>query len=145
MVDFPQYSGKMYLWEKVEAVEGAVATLEKLAVEAELYIATGAAESTGKEIELAFRRVGLDQYISGYFCQQNVGVAKGSVTFLPSILKAPGKPRESVAVVGDSWEKDIEPAIAEGLKTFWLSSEDPGSKHPLVCRISSLPELIAYR
>ncbi|GMG88752.1 HAD family hydrolase [Biformimicrobium ophioploci] len=141
MVDFPSASGKMYLWEKVEAVEGAVAALEKLAAEAEIYIATGAADSTPQEIELAFQRVGLDRYISGYFCQRNVGVEKGSAAFLPAILEALGKPKESVAVVGDSWEKDVEPAVAIGLRAYWLHSGGVERSHPLVRQISTLSEL----
>jgi len=46
MVDFPQFTGKMCDWEKVEAVSGAKSTLKKLSKSSKIYIATGASESS---------------------------------------------------------------------------------------------------
>lgn len=74
MVDFPGVPGKMCDWEKVAAVPSAMEALENLSKHSKIYVATGAAESTESDIE----RVGLSQFISGYFCQSNIGSAKGS-------------------------------------------------------------------
>ena len=71
MVDFPNASGKMCDWENVKAVTGAKNALNALSRHAKIYVATGAADSTELEIKLAFERVGLSEFISGYFCKAN--------------------------------------------------------------------------
>ena len=61
MVDFPQFTGKMCDWEKVEAVSGAKSTLKKLSKSSKIYIATGASESSEDEIKSAFKKVELEK------------------------------------------------------------------------------------
>ena len=107
MVDFPGVTGKMCDWEIVEAVTGAKETLEELSKQSKIYIATGAADSTELEIQQAFERVGLSQYITGYFCKANLGLSKGSPEFLESILDKLKVPSSSVAMVGDNLVKDM--------------------------------------
>ncbi len=121
MVDFPNATGKMCDWKVVEAVAGAKEALEVLSKNANIYIATGAADSTELEIKLAFERVGLSQFISGYFCKANLGLSKGSAEFLESILSTLNTPATSVAMVGDNFEKDIKPAIAVGIQAIWFT------------------------
>jgi len=121
MVDFPGVPGKMCDWEVVEAIDGAKETLECLSQTAEIYIATGAAESTEIEIKRAFERVGLDQFITGYFCKANLCVSKGSPGFFEEIIARLGKPVSCIAMVGDSLAKDIEPAAAIGIQPIWFS------------------------
>lgn len=121
MIDFPSATGKMVNWEHVEAVGGALETLTELSSTSKIYVATGAKDSSPEEIAAAFARVGLDEYIDGYFCQRNVGFAKGSPEFLPTITARLGLPLDEIAMVGDSWEKDVEPALAIGLKVYWLN------------------------
>jgi putative hydrolase of the HAD superfamily len=120
MIDFPGVPGKMCDWIIVEALDGAQETLEYLSKCAQIYIATGAAESTEMEIEQAFKRVGLSQYISGYFCKAGLGISKGSPEFLPAILSELGISADRIAMVGDDLLKDIEPAAAVGIKPVWL-------------------------
>jgi len=122
MIDFPGVPGKMCDWDVVEMVEGAQEVLSCLSKSAEIYIATGAVESTEKEIAQAFARVGLSQYITGYFCKANTGLTKGTSQFLEHILEKLGKPVANVAMVGDSLKKDIEPAAAIGIKPIWVTS-----------------------
>ena len=124
MVDFPDASGKMCDWQNVEAVSGAKETLEALSKHCKIYIATGAADSTTLEIKLAFERVGLSQFISGYFCKANLGLSKGSPEFLQAILAKLNIPAKSVALVGDNFEKDIKPATAVGMQAFWFSPKN---------------------
>ncbi|MCK7543573.1 HAD family hydrolase [Marinobacter bryozoorum] len=118
MVDFPHSCGKMCDWTKVQAVEGAEQVLAYLSRNASIYVATGAADSTVGDIEKAFRRVGLDRYISGYFCQSNIGQPKGSPEFLIEILHRLGLTPQDTAMVGDNFDKDIAPALAAGIKPF---------------------------
>lgn len=137
MVDFPDKPGKMCDWDRVEAVEGAREVLQALSRDCSIYVATGAEASTELDIQRAFDRVDLGEFISGYFCLSNVGARKGSVDFLDTILKRIGKPATSVAMVGDSLTKDIEPAAAIGIQPIWFSKNaghlapsTPSTLHP---------------
>jgi len=124
MVDFPGVTGKMCDWKIVEAVSGAKETLEALSKHSQIYIATGAADSTELEIQRAFERVGLSQFISGYFCKANLGLSKGSPEFINSILDKLKIPLVNVAMVGDNFDKDIKPAIATGIQPFWFTKNE---------------------
>ena len=124
MVDFPNVTGKMCDWEVVETVFGAKEALEALSKHSQIYIATGAADSTELEIKRAFDRVGLSQFISGYFCKANLGLSKGSPEFLNSILAKLNIPAVNVAMVGDNFEKDIKPSIAVGIQPFWFTKNN---------------------
>lgn len=123
MVDFPGVLGKMCDWGKVAAVTGAKEALASLSQHAKIYVATGAANSTEAEIEKAFERVGLHSFISGYFCKYHLGLEKGSPDFLNAILSKLEQPAENVAMVGDNFKKDIEPAIAVGIQAIWFSAD----------------------
>ncbi|OOE32202.1 hydrolase [Salinivibrio kushneri] len=123
MVDFPETPGKMCNWEIVEAVDGAEEALSFLSKTVRIYIVTGAADSSESEIRQAFARVGLDQFVSGYFCYSNTGYSKGSPEFLPTILKQLGFTASRVAMVGDSLRKDIEPAAQIGIQPIWLTTD----------------------
>ena len=128
MVDFPDATGKMCDWEVVETVYGAKETLETLSKHAKIYIATGAADSTELEIQRAFERVGLNQYISGYFCKANVGLSKGTPEFINAILANLKQTdistsSDNTAMVGDNFDKDIKPAISAGIQAFWLTEK----------------------
>ena len=141
MVDFPGMSGKMCNWDIVEATYGAQETLAYLSQRALLYIATGASESTVKDIQTAFSRVGLDYYITEYFCKANTGLTKGTPEFLEFILSSLKFSRDNIAMVGDSFEKDIFPAASIGIRSFWLS-KSAKSRLPANCvQISTLLEL----
>ena len=124
MIDFPGVTGKMCDWTIVETISGAKKALEVLSKHSKIYIATGADDSTELEIKLAFERVGLSQFISGYFCKKNVGLSKGSPQFLESILVKLNTPAVNVGMVGDNFEKDIKPAIAVGIQPFWFTQNN---------------------
>jgi FMN phosphatase YigB (HAD superfamily) len=141
MVDFPSVTGKMCDWEVVEAVNGAKEALEALSKHSQIYVATGAADSTELEIKRAFERVGLNQFISGYFCKANLGLSKGTPEFLNSILEKLKIPSENVAMVGDNFEKDIKPAISAGIQSFWFTRNDIKSVPNNVKVIKQLSEL----
>jgi len=141
MIDFPGVPGKMCNWETVQAVDGAYETLMFLSQRSKIYIATGAAQSTEKEIKNAFKRVGLHRYITGYFCKSNLGVEKGSPEFLPLILSQLGIEANLATMVGDSLQKDIEPAIKIGINAILLSENRIADSHNKFKTITSLKEL----
>lgn len=122
MVDFPECTGKMCNWETVQAVDGATETLAYLSAHHEIYIATGAADSSEAEIQQAFNRVHLSQYISGYFCKANLGVEKGSARFYQAIVEKRAVEPFDITMIGDSLEKDITPALEAGLNAIWFNA-----------------------
>ena len=141
MVDFPDVAGKMCDWETVEAVDGAMEALCHLSRSASIYIATGAADSSEADIRLAFERVGLDRYITGYFCRANLGFSKGEPDFLPAILDKLSADESHVFMVGDSLVKDVEPALNAGIKPIWFNRKLDGSVPKGVKVIRHLAEL----
>lgn len=129
MVDYPDSIGKMCDWDCVKAIDGASETLEQLSKHAQIYIATGADDSTEIDIKRAFERVGLAQYIAGYFCKENIGLSKGSPEFINAILTKLDLNKlnissNNVAMVGDSLKRDIEPAISAGIRAFWFTQKN---------------------
>ena len=145
MVDFPDVRGKMCDWETVEAVHGAKEALEALSKHTKIYIATGAADSTELEIKRAFERVGLSQFISGYFCKANLGLSKGTPEFLKAIQEKLNVPAVNLAMVGDNYEKDIKPAIATGIQPFWFTEKNTKSVPVNVQVIKQLSALYLQR
>jgi FMN phosphatase YigB (HAD superfamily) len=121
MVDFPDMQGKMCHWEQIEAVEGAQEALSYLSQHSQIYIATGADDSSEDDIKIAFERVGLDIYISGYFCKANLGLSKGSAEFYSSIIEKLNVTPNQATMVGDNIEKDIKPALEAGLGAIWFN------------------------
>lgn len=143
MVDFPDAQGKMCDWQTVQAVDGAKETLAALYQQGDtLYVATGADDSNVHDIQLAFERVGLAQFISGYFCKSNLGIAKGSAEFYRRIIaKLDVQPGE-VTMVGDSFEKDINSALEADLHAIWFNCQALKDKgHANVKTIFKLGEL----
>jgi phosphoglycolate phosphatase-like HAD superfamily hydrolase len=89
-------------WHSVTAVDGAKDALAFLSQTSQIFIATNAADSSENEIKLAFERVGLEKYISGYFCKSNLGLSKGTPEFYDSIIGRLGVEASIVTMVGDS-------------------------------------------
>lgn len=121
--DPQRFQGKMADWPRVDLVDGARLVLEQLSIRAELYLATSAADSSEAEIRTEFERQGLDSYLAGYFCRQNLGLGKTSPDYYPSILARLGCDHDDVVMVGDSLTKDVEPALAAGLTVCWLNPQ----------------------
>lgn len=142
MVDDASAQGKMCDWPKVEAVDGAFDTLRHLAGVGRIYIATGAQDSEECDIRRALARVGLERWISGVFCQANLGVGKGDSRFLPMILQKLSIAPNQTAMVGDNLQKDVMPALATGVTAIWLNPGPMESPPEGVRVIRHLAELI---
>lgn len=143
MTDFPDAQGKMCDWEIVQEVSGAQALLTKLSKHHNIYIATNAADSSKADIICAFERVGLSQYIDGYFCKASIGLSKYEPGFYPAIISQLGiKPKE-ITMIGDTLEKDIYPALEAGLQAVWLNTEGAivDTNLPIV-EVQNLTELL---
>ncbi|ELE1909132.1 HAD family hydrolase [Vibrio vulnificus] len=121
MIDFPEQSGKMCDWVTVQAVDGALNALKELSRNNKVYVATNASDSSEAEIKVAFERAGLSPYISGYFCKSNLGVGKGTPEFFEKIIELLDLDPKSVVMVGDTYDKDIAPAITAGIDAIWFN------------------------
>ncbi|MFT5677043.1 MAG: FMN phosphatase YigB (HAD superfamily) [Paraglaciecola sp.] len=142
MIDNPEAQGKMCQWRSVTAVDDAADALAFLSQTSPIFIATNAADSSENEIKLAFERVGLSKYISGYFCQSNLGLSKETPGFYDSIISKLGVEASSVTMVGDTYEKDILPSLQAGLNAIWLNPRASDEKCGEFCRqIKNLREL----
>ena len=81
--------------------------------------------------------------IDGYFCYENLGIRKGTRSFFDKILNNLDISHDKVAMVGDSFDKDILPASEAGLRTYWLSTNVNHNLPYNTNVISSLSELCA--
>lgn len=143
MIDFPDAQGKMCDWETVREVSGAQALLAELSKHHNIYIATNAADSSKTDIICAFERVGLSQYIDGYFCKASIGLSKYEPGFYPAIIAQLGIKPQEITMIGDTLEKDIYPALEAGLQAVWLNTEGdiPDTILPIV-EVQNLIELL---
>jgi len=124
MTDFPKETGKMCDWKNVEAIDGALATLEELSRRGALiYVATNAGDSSEYDIQAAFFRVALSPYIQGYYCKANLGIGKGTPEFFQRILQDLNADPKSVIMTGDTYNNDIEPALEAGIQAVWFNPE----------------------
>lgn len=78
-----------------------------------------------------------------------VGVRKPDPAIFALGVNALGMPAEQVAVVGDSYSKDIQPAHAIGCKTVWLKGigwgdekEDSTLPDAIIADLADLPKVI---
>lgn len=143
MVDFTHEQGKMCQWKAVKEVEGASEVLKSLSRHGKIYVATNAQDSTEEDIQKALARVKLDQFISGYFCRDNVGIPKGSREFYLRIADSLDVATKSLIMVGDTYDKDIQPAIEAGLTAIWFNpSQQPIEGAVEVKQIRALKELL---
>ena len=141
MVDFPEQQGKMCDWPIVQAVDGAQEVLDKLAEHHQVFVATNAAESRVSDIRAAFERVGLAQYISGYFCKANLGIGKGSPEFFAKIAQQLDVESSALVMIGDSLENDIDPALKAGLNAIWFNPSTTTELNQAYRQINCLREI----
>lgn len=121
MVDMPNQTGPMCDWPEVEAVQGAKACLQRLSQHAQCHLATNAEDSTEAQIRLALKRAGLSEYICHIFCRENLGVGKTDPDYFAKIVKRLNVNQEHVSMLGDSLERDVQPALKAGIHAQWFN------------------------
>lgn len=90
--------------------------------------------------ERAVRDLGIAQYIDLLVTTNQFGLAKTSGLF-KKVLEHLAIGPEDIAYVGDSWERDILPSMAEGIDAIWLNEKNaPLNKD--VLSVSSLNEVV---
>lgn len=147
MVDFPDFTGPMATWPRVEAVAHARQSLEELRAGGWfLVLATNAADSDEASIRAALDRVSLGSLIDRVFCSQCVGHSKPSPEFFGFIGRDLGLPPSRLVMVGDNYEVDVLGANAAGIRAVWLRSGGAvaldGDMRWVIDDLSELPDLL---
>lgn len=75
-------------------------------------------------IEILCREFGLRPYLDVILDSASVGVRKPDPQIFQMALNELSLDAEEVAFVGDSFERDMVPAKAVGMKTYWLVGEE---------------------
>jgi putative hydrolase of the HAD superfamily len=73
-----------------------------------------------------------------------VGVGKPDPAVFALVLDALGAVPEGSVMVGDSWERDVEGALAAGMTAVWIADGRPApAEHPKVTVVDTVRELAA--
>ena len=143
---FPEFSGPMKDWLRVEAVSGAVDVLSALHVDWTLALATNAADSDEEDIRLALRRVGLELWLEKIYCFKAIGHKKPSPEFFNYILEDLGLSAGQTVMVGDDYVADVLGANRCGLRAVWLNErtdeEHKNKKQRTIHELGALPDLL---
>jgi FMN phosphatase YigB (HAD superfamily) len=139
MIDFPDQTGPMYTWNKIEAVKNAEACLSKLSKEFPCYIATNAKDSTKDDIFHALQAVNIGKYITDIFCYKEIGHEKPTSDFFNNIFKKLSLAPYEIALVGDDLEKDFNGARRNGVCGILFDPDDENTG--VEPRIKNLLEL----
>jgi putative hydrolase of the HAD superfamily len=118
---FPDFSGPMSKWPRLEAIPYAKETLTALRPGWIVALATNAVDSDEAEIRDALARVQLDELVDRVFCYQQVGCKKPSPRFFEFILHNLGLDPSRVTMVGDNFEDDVLGANKSGMRAVWFN------------------------
>ena len=124
MRDFPDFTGPMATWPRVEVCAHAVEALSVLrSMGWLLALATNAADSAESDVWAALRRGGLDGLLDRVYCSRNVGCRKPSRTFFDFIVRDLDLPRSEIVMVGDDFAVDVLGANAADIRAVWVAGE----------------------
>jgi putative hydrolase of the HAD superfamily len=110
--------GPMYLWQKVNWIEGAEDTLEKLYDSYYCIIATSAPHSGTEEMIKALERIGAERYFRKFFSSKDLGISKPDPGFFLEICRQSGFDVSETVSIGNLCWKDIAGAKSAGLRTI---------------------------
>jgi len=146
MRDFPEFSGPMIEWPRVEPVEHASDALAGLHKTWMLALATNAVDSNEEEIWAALARVELNRFFDRVYCFRKIGHKKPSPEFFGYILNDLGLDRSSVFMVGDDFDTDVIGAIRCGIRAVWYNEQSTevrkAEMYQTIHDLRSLPEAL---
>lgn len=123
MVDLPNQTGPMCAWPTIELVPGARSVLRQLNRLAPCHLATNAADSSELQIKQALERAALLPYITQIFCRANLACSKSEARYFNAICQKLAVNAAQITMIGDSLERDIDPASALGLNAIWYNPQ----------------------
>lgn len=125
-------------------VRKAAPVLEALSVRYPMVLVSNFYGNISKVLET----FGIRKYFKKIVESAVVGVRKPDPAIFSLGVKELGLPAESCLVIGDSYSKDIEPAIAAGCKAVWLKGpgwtgeEDEREYAETIRSLSELPQIL---
>jgi len=122
--DFPNETGKMHTWQKVEAMPNAEKMLKELSQLADCYLATNAKDSYKEDIIKALQRVNLHKYFKDIFCYKEIGFLKPSKEYFDSIVEKLNVEKSEIVMVGDNLETDIKGAESNDIESILYDIKD---------------------
>jgi len=129
MRDFPDFSGPMVEWPRVEVVKYVPEVLEELSKSWILALATNAINSNEEQIWGALRRVRLNPFLCKVYCFRKIGHKKPSSEFFAYILDDLHLPASRVFMVGDDFESDVLGAVRCGIRAIWFNQHSNEARH----------------
>lgn len=121
---FPESSGPMAHWPRVEAVPGIEDTLRAAKLSYVIAVASNASDSGSGLVRDALERAGLEKYFDEVFTARDLKATKPNSAFYRGILRKLELAPEEVVMIGDHFETDIAGAKKTGLWTIWYNPSD---------------------
>jgi len=143
MRDFPEFSGPMAEWPRVESMPHAAEALAAVrAAGWTTALATNADDSDEALIWRALERVGLASLLDAVYCSRALGHDKPAPEFFRAILSDLALDAEHVVMIGNSLPNDVLGANACGIRAIWLASaRDIAVSAPLCRTVTSLADV----
>lgn len=144
MRDFPEYSGPMAYWPRVEAIHFALECLEALSPSFMVCLASNAGDSNTLMMVDALKRLDLDKYFNYFFTSKDLGVEKPEPDFFRKVAAVANYAENRCIVIGNDYIKDVSGSKGAGMKTIFLNARNIEGQYPLAdAMISGLHELQA--
>ncbi len=95
---------------------------------------------------LKVRHAGFSDDFDAIAISGELGVGKPSHRAFELVLERLGVRAERTVMVGDSWTRDIEPAVALGMRAIWVArGRQPSPSLPGVCVVDELDSAVLER
>ncbi len=121
---FPEFSGPMAHWPRVEAVPGIEDALRAAKPSYVIALASNVSDSESSLVRDALERAGLEKYFDEVFTARDLNATKSDSVFYRGILRKLELAPDEVVMVGDQFETDIAGAKKTGLWTIWYNPSD---------------------
>jgi putative hydrolase of the HAD superfamily len=126
---FPEFSGPMAHWPRLEAMPGIENALRAAKSSYVIALASNASDSGSGLVRDALERAGLEKYFDEVFTARDLKATKPDSAFYRGILRKLELAPDEVVMVGDQFETDIAGAKKTGLWTIWYNSS--GKETPI--------------
>jgi FMN phosphatase YigB (HAD superfamily) len=141
MRDFPDKSGSMCTWDKVEIMPCADTMLKELSKKTHCYLATNAKDSSKVDIIKALQRVHIDKFFKDIFCYKEIGFSKPSKEYFDTVINRLQLDKKNIIIIGDNIDSDIYGVQKVGIDTILYDSEGRYSDYKGL-RISNLMTIL---
>jgi putative hydrolase of the HAD superfamily len=146
MRDFPEYSGPMKDWPRLESIPHAGETLAALSPYWTLALATSADVSNEADIREALDKVDLGRWLEHIFSYSTTGLRKTSPDFYTLILTELKLLPGQAIMVGDHFEADVITPTTCGMRAIWFNEFTPevreGNMYRTVHSLAEIPPLL---